>query len=325
LLICQAPVGLQVFQKTQVLTKSVFLFYFLAVVVQKPRFLDNPNPFHMVILGGAMKKPIVFLTVIIISGGFIAACITNPLTGKNTMALVGNSELFSSSFQQYDEFLAEHQIITGTSESLLIERVGMRIREAAEKWLISEGAETYLADYRWEYKLVRDDQVNAWCMPGGKIVVYTGILPITRTEAGLATVMGHEVSHALLNHGQQRMSAAMLQQFGAAGLSLLTGKQNQESQALAMTLYGAGSELFGILPFSRNHESEADKIGLILMAVAGYNPEEAVSFWERMSAEGGGGTPEFLSTHPSDATRIRDLRRGIPGAKVKAAEFGIVF
>ncbi|MDR2746320.1 MAG: M48 family metallopeptidase [Treponema sp.] len=273
-----------------------------------------------------MKKPVIFFFfgAVIITGGLIAACVTNPLTGKSTMALVGNSELFSSSFQQYDEFLTEHQVITGTAESLLVERVGTRIREAAEKWLVTEGAGSYLADYRWEYKLVRDDQVNAWCMPGGKIVVYTGILPLTQTEAGLATVMGHEVSHALLNHGQQRMSAAMLQQFGAAGVGLLTGQKSQEGQSLAMTIYGAGSDLFGILPFSRDHESEADKIGLTLMAIAGYNPEEAVPFWERMSA-GGGGMPEFLSTHPSDATRIRDLRREMPGAKARAAEFGIVF
>jgi predicted Zn-dependent protease len=271
-----------------------------------------------------MKKLVVVLGAVIIIGGLIAACVTNPLTGKNTMALVGNSELFSSSFQQYDEFLSEHQVITGTAEARTVERVGERIRGAAEQWLAAEGAGSYLADYRWEYRLVLDNQVNAWCMPGGKIVVYTGILPVTQTEAGLATVMGHEVSHALLNHGQQRMSAAVLQQLGAVGVGLLTGSQNQETQALAMTAYGAGSELFGILPFSRDHESEADKIGLILMAIAGYNPEEAIPFWERMSA-GGGGTPEFLSTHPSGATRIRDLRREMPGAKARAAEFGVVF
>jgi predicted Zn-dependent protease len=273
-----------------------------------------------------MKKAFVclFIGAVIIAGGLVAACVTNPLTGKNTMALVGNSELFASSFQQYDEFLAEHQVITGTAEAQLVERGGARIRGAAEKWLISEGAGAYLADYRWEYRLVKDDQVNAWCMPGGKIVVYTGILPVAGTEAGLATVMGHEVSHALLNHGQQRMSAAVLQQFGAAGVGLLTGGKSQETQALAMTVYGAGSELFGVLPFSRAHESEADRIGLTLMAIAGYNPDEAASFWERMSA-GGGGVPEFLSTHPSGATRIRDLRRETPGAKIKAAEFGITF
>jgi predicted Zn-dependent protease len=239
------------------------------------------------------------------------------------MALVDNSELFSSSFQQYGEFLAEHQVITGTAEARMVERVGVEIRAAAEKWLTAEGAGDYLRDYRWEYRLVQDDQVNAWCMPGGKIVVYTGILPAAQTEAGLAAVMGHEVSHALLNHGQQRMSASMLQQLGAVGVSILTGSRSQESQALAMTLYGAGSELFGTLPFSREHESEADRAGLTLMAIAGYNPEEAVSFWERMG--GGGGVPEFLSTHPSHASRIRDLREEIPRAKAAAAEFGVSF
>jgi predicted Zn-dependent protease len=271
-----------------------------------------------------MKKPALFLGVVIIAGGIAAACVTNPLTGRHTMALVDNSELFPSSFRQYDEFLAEHQVVTGTREALMVERVGARIREAAEKWLIAGGAGDYLRDYRWEYRLVLDDQVNAWCMPGGKIVVYTGILPVAGTEAGLATVMGHEVSHALLNHGQQRMSASMLQQLGAAGLGMLTGGQARESRDLAMTVYGAGSELFGILPFSREHESEADRVGLSLMAIAGYDPEEAIPFWERMSG-GGGGVPEFLSTHPSHSTRIRDLREEIPGARAAAARFGVSF
>jgi predicted Zn-dependent protease len=160
-------------------------------------------------------------------------------------------------------------------------------------------------------------------MPGGKIVVYTGILPAALNEAGLAAVMGHEVSHALLNHGQQRMSASMLQQLGAGGVNILMGSRSEESQALAMTLYGAGSELFGTLPFSRKHETEADRLGLSLMAVAGYNPGEAVSFWERMG--GGGGVMEFLSTHPSHASRIQDLRAELPKAKAAAAEYGIVF
>jgi predicted Zn-dependent protease len=161
-------------------------------------------------------------------------------------------------------------------------------------------------------------------MPGGKIVVYTGILPAALNEAGLAAVMGHEVSHALLNHGQQRMSASMLQQLGAVGVNVLMGSRSEESQALAMTLYGAGSEIFGTLPFSRKHESEADRLGLSLMAVAGYNPEEAVSFWERMGG-GGGGVMEFLSTHPSHASRIQDLQAELPRAKAAAAEYGIFF
>jgi predicted Zn-dependent protease len=255
----------------------------------------------------------------------IIGCVTNPITGKSTMALVGNSELFVSSFQQYDQFLRENTVVSGTEQAEMVERVGLSIREAAEKWLNAEGRGDYLRDYRWEYKLVLDDTVNAWCMPGGKIVVYTGILPVTQTEAGLATVMGHEVSHALLNHGQQRMSAGILQELGAAGLNIFTANQNPETQALAMTLYGVGSQLFGTLPFSRSHESEADHIGLILMAIAGYNPEEAVPFWERMGSLSAGGTPEFLSTHPSDITRIRNLRGWTPEAKERAAAFGVRF
>ncbi|MDR2630159.1 MAG: M48 family metallopeptidase [Spirochaetaceae bacterium] len=265
-----------------------------------------------------MKKQWLSVFVFLIFSG----CVTNPLTGKSTMALVNNNELLASSFQQYDEFLKESTIISGTAEARLVEQVGARIRGAAEKWLASEGRSEYLNDYRWEYKLILEDTVNAWCMPGGKIVVYTGILPITQTEAGLATVMGHEVAHALLNHGQQRMSAGVLQQLGAVGISIVTAEKNPQTQQLAMTAYGAGSELFGTLPFSRSHESEADHIGLILMAVAGYDPEESIPFWERMSNQSGGSTPEFLSTHPSDSRRIGDLRRWIPEAKEKALSLG---
>ena len=267
-----------------------------------------------------MKKIVVLFAGLVLLFG----CVTNPLTGKSTMAFVDNSQLFPASFAQYDAFLQENKVVSNSSEAAMVSRVGTRLAEAAYKWLQAEGYPRYLDDYRWEYKLVEDGSVNAWCMPGGKIVVYTGILPVTRTEAGLAVVLGHEISHALLNHGQQRMSADVLQQLGAMGLSLATVRQSPETQALAMTAYGVGSQLFGTLPFSRKHESEADQYGLMLMAIAGYNPDEAVPFWERMSAMGSG-TPEFLSTHPSDATRISQLREWTPGAKQKAAEFGVRF
>ena len=268
-----------------------------------------------------MKKISIILILVLLFLG----CATNPLTGKNTMAFVDNSQLFPSSFAQYDQFLAENTVITGTADAAMVARVGTKLAEAAQKWLTAEGSPNYLKDYAWEYNLVKDDAVNAWCMPGGKIVFYTGILPITKTETGMAVVMGHEISHALLNHGQQRMSADVLQQLGAMGLSLMTANKTPETQALAMTAYGAGSQLFGTLPFSRKHESEADHYGLILMAIAGYNPDEAVPFWERMAAMGGGGTPEFLSTHPSDTTRIKQLRDWAPEAKQKAAGFGVQF
>jgi predicted Zn-dependent protease len=235
------------------------------------------------------------------------------------MALVGNDVLFASSFQQYSEFLSENKVIKGTPDAIMVERIGGNIRKAAEKWLISEGQPGYLKNYKWEYHLVDSKEVNAWCMPGGKIVVYTGILPLTQTEDGLATVMGHEVAHALLNHGQQRVSAGVLQEIGAASVAIASSGKSKESQALLMTAYGVGSSLFGTLPFSRKHESEADHYGLILMAIAGYNPEASVPFWQRMAAKGGG-APQFLSTHPSDATRIKQLRESIPVAKKKAAQ-----
>jgi predicted Zn-dependent protease len=259
-----------------------------------------------------------FLPLLLLCMAFFVTCVTNPLTGKSTMAFMSNNDLFASSFQQYDQFLSENKVITGTDDARMVERLGENIRRAAEKWLAYEGNSHYLNDYRWEYHLVDSDEVNAWCMPGGKIVVYTGILPLTRNEDGLATVMGHEVAHALLNHGQQRVSANVLQQLGAVGVAILGSGASEDNQALLMTAYGAGSTLLGTLPFSRKHESEADHYGLILMAIAGYNPEESVPFWERMAAMGSGG-PEFLSTHPSDATRIRQLKEIIPEAKSKAA------
>ena len=270
-----------------------------------------------------MKKLCTVVIIILL----VIGCVTNPLTGKRTMAFFGNSQLFPTAFAQYEEFLNENAVITNTPEAAMVARVGQRIAEAAQKWLIAEGQPNYLDDYRWEYNLVEDDAVNAWCMPGGKIVVYTGILPVTQTELGLAVVMGHEVSHALLNHGQQRMSAGLLQQLGALGLQLGMGVAglSDETQQLAMAAYGIGTQLGGTLPFSRSNESEADHYGLILMAIAGYDPSEAVPFWERMAAAGGGSSIEFLSTHPSSNTRIRQLRDWTSEAKQKAAEFGVQF
>lgn len=258
--------------------------------------------------------------------GLAFACATNPFTGKSTLALVSNSEILPSAFAQYNQFLTENKVITGTADAKRVETIGTKIKVAAEKWLTANGQAGYLNDYKWEYKLVDSKDVNAWCMPGGKIVFYTGILPICKNDAGMATVMGHEVSHALANHGQQRMSAGLLQQLGGAGLAAATGGKSAETQQLAMTAYGAATEYGGMLPFSRNHESEADMIGLTLMAIAGYNPEKAIEFWTRMSANSGGqAPPEFMSTHPSDATRIANLKSLIPQAKLEAAKYGVTF
>ena len=270
------------------------------------------------------NKIVYFFLLILIN----FSCAKNPFTGKSTLALVPNSEILPSAFQQYSQFLTENKVITGTSDAKNVEVVGVKIKDAAEKWLNSNGYQGYLKDYQWEYKLVINKEVNAWCMPGGKIVVYSGILPITKNEVGLATVLGHEVSHALANHGQQRMSAGLLQQLGAVGVEVAVGNKTAQTQQIAMTAYGAVTQYGGMLPFNRSHESEADKIGLTLMAIAGYNPEQAVVFWERMAANtaaSGQVPPEFLSTHPSDATRIKDLKALVPYAKAEAAKFGVIF
>tara|TARA_R110000868_G_scaffold103455_1_gene284851 strand:+ start:12047 stop:12865 length:819 start_codon:yes stop_codon:yes gene_type:complete len=271
-----------------------------------------------------MKKQSIIVGICTL--GLVISCATNPLTGKKTLNFVSNSELFPSSFQEYGTFLKENKVITGTADARRVETVGMKIKVAAEKYLASLGQTQYLNDYRWEYKLVDSKEVNAWCMPGGKIVVYSGILPITKDDAGLATVMGHEVSHALANHGAQRMSASQLQSLGAVGVAVATGSQSAEKQQMWQQYYGIGSQVGVMLPYSRSHETEADKIGLTLMAIAGYNPDDAISFWTRMAANSNGqAPPEFLSSHPSDATRIANLKAMVPEAKATAAKFGVIF
>jgi predicted Zn-dependent protease len=273
-----------------------------------------------------MKKYIRNAFFTIIAGGLIFSCATNPFTGKSTLALVPDSQILPSAFAQYDQFLKENKVVTGTADANRVVTVGMKIKNAAEKWLNANGYQGYLKDYQWEYKLVDSKEVNAWCMPGGKIVFYTGILPITQNEAGMAVVMGHEVSHALLNHGQQRMSADVLTQLGAVGVGAAVGNQSATTQQIAMQAYGVGAQFGALLPFSRSHESEADKAGLTLMAIAGYDPEVAITFWQRMAAKSGGNAPpEFMSTHPSDSRRIANLKALIPEAKAQAAKFGATF
>lgn len=259
---------------------------------------------------------------ILLLGALVVACSINPFTGKQTLALVPNSQILPMAFQQYDQFLSENKVVKGTADANMVKSVGQKIASAAERYLTANGYAGYLTDYRWEYNLVDSKDVNAWCMPGGKIVVYTGILPITKDEAGLAAVMGHEVAHALANHGQQRMSAGQLQQLGAVGVGIATA--NSENAQIFNTAYGLGSNLGVMLPFSRSHETEADHIGLILMAIAGYEPAVSAELWERMQAqENGSAPPEILSTHPSSATRIQNIRAWAPEAKAEARKFGV--
>ncbi|RKS94240.1 peptidase M48-like protein [Flavobacterium limicola] len=269
-----------------------------------------------------MKK---HLLVGIFAAGLVYSCATNPVTGKKNFNIVSNTELFPTSFQQYGTFLKENKVITGTADAKKVETVGLRIKAAAEKYLTYLGQSQYLQDYRWEYKLIDNKEVNAWCMPGGKIVVYSGILPVTLNDSGLATVMGHEVSHALANHGAQRMSAGQAQEVLGQVIAVGTSGKSERTQQIWGQAYGLGSQFGVMLPFSRNHETEADKIGLTLMAIAGYNPDESIIFWQRMAAQSSGqAPPEFLSTHPSDVTRIANLKALIPEAKALAAKVGVI-
>lgn len=265
-----------------------------------------------------MKKIILILVIFL----GVSACKVNPFTGKKMLNMFPNSQLFPMAFANYDQFLSENNAVEDTPEARMITNVGQRIASAAERWLTANGYPGYLKDYKWEYKLVQNDAVNAWCMPGGKIVFYTGILPICQDETGVAVVMGHEVAHALADHGAQRMSAGQLQQIGAvAGNILIRDQQmlNTFNQA-----YGVGTQLGVMLPFSRSHETEADRIGLQIMAIAGYNPDEAADLWKRMKANSGGeAPPEFMSTHPSNETRINNLTAWAPLAKEEAAKFGV--
>lgn len=255
----------------------------------------------------------------------IISCSTNPFTGKSTLNFQSNDQIFPTAFAEYDQFLQQNKVVTGTANAEAIKRVGQRIANAAERWFNANGYEGYLKDYRWEYNLVQDETVNAWCMPGGKIVFYTGILPITQTDTGIAVVMGHEVAHALANHGAQRMSASTLQNYiGIAGnIALESGGSSSQTINIFNQAYGIGSQVGVMLPFSRSHETEADAIGLRLMAIAGYNPDEAAKLWERMSAQGGEQPSEIMSTHPSNQSRIQNLKQLAPAAKQEAAKFGV--
>lgn len=266
-----------------------------------------------------MKK---YITTILTLTIFLS-CTTNPFTGQRTLALVSNSQIFPMSYQQYNQFLSEHRVVTGTPEANMIKSVGQKIAQASERWLNANGYQGYLNDYQWEFNLVQDDAVNAWCMPGGKIVFYTGILPIANTEARIAAVMGHEVAHALANHGQQRMSAGQLQMLGAVAGDVALAN-NPEYQNIFNTAYGVGTTVGVMLPFSRAHETEADRIGMILMAIAGYEPAEAAELWRRMQQQAGGGAPpEFLSTHPSSDTRINNIMSWVKESKAEARKFGV--
>ncbi len=246
---------------------------------------------------------------------FLTACTTVPITGRQTLHLVPSSQLVSLADQQYSDVLKKSKLSTDPAKVQMVRSVGVRIAAAAEGFMRQQGRASELQGYKWEFNLIDDDKmVNAWCMPGGKVAVYTGILPITQDENGLAVVVGHEVAHALARHGDERMSQGLLVQLGGIGLSLALAQQPAATQQIFMNAYGIGANVGYILPYSRVQESEADHIGLDLMAMAGYDPHAAVPLWERMNKAGGPKSPEFLSTHPAPESRIKEIQALMPEA-----------
>ena len=262
-----------------------------------------------------MRKLKYFILVILTSSTLFLSCSTVPLTGRSQLNMIPSSEMMTMSFQQYDQFLKENKVSTNKANTDMVKRIGGNIQNAVERYMKQNNLSDRLNGYKWEFNLVEDDQVNAWCMPGGKVVVYTGILPVTQDETGLAVVMGHEIAHAIAEHGNERMSQQLLQQVGAVGLMVAMKDEPAETQAIWLSVYGVGTTVGIMLPYSRTHESEADHLGLIFMAMAGYDPHAAPDFWKRMAAgKQGGSPPEFLSTHPSDQTRINDITSWISEA-----------
>jgi predicted Zn-dependent protease len=261
-----------------------------------------------------MKK---LLILLLSASTLFSGCHKNAVTGKRGLTLIPESELIGMSLTEYDKFLSEHPTLPVSDQRVvLVKKVGARIQHAVEQFYAEKKLTKELEGFAWEFNVVDEQQVNAWCMPGGKVVVYTGLLPVTQDESSLAIVMGHEIAHAIARHGNQRMSEGLLVQLGGAALSVAVSQKPELTQQLFMQAYGITTGL-GTLKYSRNQETEADEMGLIFAAMGGYDPETAVAFWERMASQKGpdGAPPELLSTHPSDETRIKNIKKFMPKAK----------
>ena len=243
-------------------------------------------------------------------------CSSVPITGRRQLSFVSSSEMNSLAATSYKETLSSSKLSANTAQTAMIQRVGERISKAVEQHMNDKNMSSALNGFEWEFNLIDEpNTVNAWCMPGGRVAFYTGIIPVCQNEAGIAVVMGHEIAHAVANHSGERMSQELVAQMGGSALSVALQQKPEQTQQLALTAFGMGSQVLGILPYSRKHEYEADKLGIIFMAMAGYDPNEAPKFWERMQAlSGGGAPPEFLSTHPSDSKRIAELKAALPEA-----------
>jgi predicted Zn-dependent protease len=257
-----------------------------------------------------MNKTISLLVLAIL----LSSCSSVLLTGRKQLLLVSDAEVLTSSFQSYKQFIDSVPASKDKVNTALVKKVGKNMSTVVENYLKSTGLEAEIANFAWEFNLVKDTSVNAFCMPGGKVVVFEGILPITKNETGLAVVMGHEIAHAIAKHSNERMSQQMLLQYGATFTDVLLVDKPAATRNTINTIYGIGAQYGVMLPYSRKHEYEADRLGLIFLAMAGYNPNESISFWERMAAKGSNTPLEFMSTHPSDANRIAKLKELLPEA-----------
>ncbi|WP_319478832.1 M48 family metallopeptidase [uncultured Draconibacterium sp.] len=259
-----------------------------------------------------MKKIIISIFI----ASILTGCILNKVTGRKQLSLVPESELQVMAVSQYSTFLSENKVLNprNNKSAAMVDQVGARISNAITQYYNSQGKKSVTEGYKWEFNTIESKEANAWCMPGGKVVVYTGLLSITQNETALAIVVGHEIAHAIAKHGSERMSQGMMQQLGGMALEVALSQKPQDTQNLFMQAYGIGSTVGAVLPWSRQQETEADQYGLIFAAMAGYDPREAIPFWQRMSNAGGAKPPEFLSTHPSDETRMRKLNQFMPEA-----------
>lgn len=262
----------------------------------------------------ALRKKLVIISGLFAFIAVIYSCSTVPLIGRKQVSLFPESNMVEMSLTSYSEFLKENKLSANKEQTNMVKRVGARMSVAVEKYLQENGFQDRIADFKWEFNLVENDVPNAWCMPGGKVVFYSGILPITKNDAGVAVVMGHEIAHAVARHGNERMSQQMLVQMGGIALSEAIKTKPEQTKAIFQSAYGIGAQLGVMLPYSRQHEYEGDKLGLIFMAMAGYDPKEAIGFWERMAANSSGGSPEFLSTHPVEQNRINSIKQFLPEA-----------
>lgn len=255
---------------------------------------------------------------------FLFACTKNTFTGRSSLNLIPSTTINELSRDEYRSFLKQHKTLSSGKDVDLVRRIGNDLKSAVEVYYKAKGKASELKEFAWEFNVVDDPKtVNAFCMPGGKVVVYTGILNVTKNEDALAVVMGHEIAHALAHHGNERMSQQLVAQLGLTSLDLALSKQPSATREILMGAAGAGAQVGVMLPFSRKHESEADEIGLYLMTMAGYNPEEAAPFWQRMSSSGGSRPPEFISTHPDPARRSQDLKALIPKARSMAKQYPV--